>query len=85
MLDQSSLTARSGALPQQAAGQRHFSLDSVCPGTEPSRSLRLHLTLVLSGPSSGVVQTAPSWSCADDVLLGGKIVITRHTKEPQHV
>lgn len=60
MLDQSSRTARSGALPQQAAGQRHFSLDSVCPGTEPSRSLRLHLTLVLSGPSSGVVQTAPS-------------------------
>lgn len=48
--------SRGGSLPSDQPGSGISSLDSYYPGTEPSRSLRLHLTLVLSGPRSEVVQ-----------------------------
>lgn len=87
MLVQSSRAARSGALPSDQPGSGiSVSILSV-RGRSRCAACVLHLTLVLSGPSSGVVQTVPypdmgRRRCA---ARRGKFGIERHAKEPQHV
>lgn len=77
------------ASTQRPAGQRHLTLDPYCPGTEPSRSSRLHLSPSLSGPSRDVAQTPPYLSsliCTEGVLLTGANLAWQATRrKPQHV